>query len=244
MEVKDGERHVFANLASSTANLDSTGKTSQAHHRITDNGLRVLVNTQMKNPACLQKKQSVNKKNSTSIQGKYNKTSKVPGNLTRAGTTALNTGNVYNEPEIYSTLHVATQLAQTRKMQPNLSQLVKSKLDSPSTNAKLKRQPAKDVNVPKSHSVFQELVSLDVSEGALETQLRNTLNIRADAVRHSQGHQDPVPQPSDIMDPEEYVSRATVTKTTSSYAPSACVQSQKLTREEFCQFSKMVMDLL
>ncbi|MPC14734.1 hypothetical protein E2C01_007505 [Portunus trituberculatus] len=40
------------------------------------------------------------------------------------------------------------------------------------------RWPAKDVNVPKSHSVFQELVSLDVSEGALETQLRNTLNIR------------------------------------------------------------------
>ena len=67
---------------------------------------------------------------------------------------------------------------------------------------------------------------------------------RADAVRHNQGHQDPVPQPSDIMDPEEYVSRATVSKTSSNYAPSSCVQPQKLTREEFCQFSKTVMDLL
>ncbi|XP_063867209.1 uncharacterized protein LOC135104121 [Scylla paramamosain] len=244
MEVKDGERHVYANLASSTASLDSTSKTSQVHHRTVGNGPRVLVNTQMKNPACLQKKQSVNKKDSTRRQGKCIKASKALSNLSQADTAALNTGSVYDEPEIYSTLHVATQLAQTRKIQPNVSQLLKDKLDSPSTNARLKRQPAKKVNVSKSRSVFQELVSLDVSEGALETQLRNTLNIRADAVRHSQGHQDPVPQPSDIMDPEEYVSRATITKTAANYVPSACVQPQRLTREEFCQFSKMVMDLL
>lgn len=244
MEVKDGERHVYVNLVSSTTNLDSTGKTSQSHHGTIGNGPRVLVNTQMKNPACLQKKQSVNKKDNSNRQGKDNQASKVSGNSSQASTAAVNTGSVYNEPEIYSTLHVATQLAQTRKMQPNISELLKRKLDSPNTSANLKRQPAKEVNVPKSRLVFQELVSLDVSEGALETQLRNTLNIKADAVQHSQGHQDPVPQLSDIMDPEEYVSRATITKTTTSYVPSACVQPQKLTRKEFCQFSTMVMDLL
>ena len=140
MEVKHGERHVFINPVSSTVNQNSTSKTSHAHHRTVGNGPRVLVNTQMKNPACLQKKQSVNKKDSTSRQGKYNKASQMLGNPTQAGTITLNTGSVYNEPEIYSTLHIATQLAQTRKMQPNVSQLLKNKLDSPNTNAKLKRQ--------------------------------------------------------------------------------------------------------
>ena len=135
MEAKDGERHIYANLESCTNSVDSRCKTSQDRHKTADTHPQVLINTQMKHPACLHKKRCINK------QGKCKKASpQAHGNPSPANTVMVDTNNLYSEPEIHSTLHVAKELAQARKMQPKVSQLMKNKLDSPNTSAKLKKQ--------------------------------------------------------------------------------------------------------
>lgn len=140
MEVKDGERHIYANLESCTTSLDSHCKTSQDHHKTACSCPQILINTQMKNLTCLHKKKCNKKKENTHKHGKCEKTSEVHGSHKQPSTVMVDTGSVYEEPEIHSTLHVAGALAQTRKMQPNVSQLLKNKLDSPNTAARLKKQ--------------------------------------------------------------------------------------------------------
>ncbi|KAG0697760.1 hypothetical protein GWK47_026228 [Chionoecetes opilio] len=243
MELKDGERHIYANLES-CGTRDSHGKASRHPHNTAATKPQVLLNTQMKNPGCLPKKKCTTKKETAGKQGKSEKASKVPEKYSRVGPGMADDGTLYQRPEINSTLQVATALAQARQMQPDVSRLLKDKLDSPTTAARLKKQPAQEVNVPLRRPVFRELVSLEVSKDSLDTQFRDVLNIRAAAVRPAPRPRDPVPQQSDILDPEEYVSQASVTTARCNYAPASCVQPQSLTRTELLAFSKMVMDQL
>lgn len=57
---------------------------------------------------------------------------------------------VYGAPEIQSTLRVGDALIKAQEKKPNLSQLVKSKLDSPNTASKFKKQ----VNISDFFSLF------------------------------------------------------------------------------------------
>lgn len=138
MEVKDGERHIYANFESCATNLHSHSNSSQDHK--TTACPKILINTQMKNRACLQKKQYSKKKENASRHRKSEDTPKAHGSHRQASTDMVDTDSTYGEPEIHSALHVATALAQARKMQPNVCQLLKDKLDSPNTSSRLKKQ--------------------------------------------------------------------------------------------------------
>ncbi|KAK3888938.1 hypothetical protein Pcinc_007039 [Petrolisthes cinctipes] len=114
-------------------------------------------------------------------------------------------------PEIHSTLRVCEALVRARQEEPDLSLLVEDKLESPNTASRFKKQVSKQVNVPDSQTVFQELVSLDVSEGTLAGQLKDLMTVRAAAVMPINQPPDPTPCPSDVVNPEEYVTTSCVT---------------------------------
>ncbi|KAK4301413.1 hypothetical protein Pmani_026447 [Petrolisthes manimaculis] len=114
-------------------------------------------------------------------------------------------------PEIHTTLRVCQALVRARREEPDLSLLVDDKLKSPNTASTFKKKVCKEVNVPDSQTVFQELVCLNVSEETLAGQLKDLMTIRAAAVMPITQPPDPTPCASDVVNPEEYVTTSCVT---------------------------------
>lgn len=128
----DGERHIYS-VASGT------------HYRITENHKksvcihpRILTNINMRNSDCRQQEQN------TKIADNFDKRRKgepalgAQGNHGPPAVLTDNAGCEYRVPRIYSTLQVAEMLIHAKEMQPNMPQLLKAKLNSPSVAAELK----------------------------------------------------------------------------------------------------------
>ncbi|XP_045592842.2 uncharacterized protein [Procambarus clarkii] len=235
--VKGGERHIYADV-----DVNSMKHQGEAFHKLEATQKRandqpiILTNTQMKNiPGAPKINQELK---ALAAQDKNivccnRKDKRKPGCI-QIPTLPESAVELYGAPEILSTLRVGEALLDARDQKPNLSTLVKNKLESPNTSAKLKKQTARQVNVLESRAVFHELVSVDVSEEELATQLKDLLNLRAAVVRPASRPRDPQPQLSDIFDPEEYVTSATATNI-KVRIPFSSVKPQTVQREEFCK---------
>ncbi|KAK8754027.1 hypothetical protein OTU49_008673 [Cherax quadricarinatus] len=212
--VKGGERHIYAEVDANNENItDEALPRLEALQKRTNDQPIVLANTEMRSfpvvPKISQelKALAAQKKNIACCDRRDKR--KLGG--IQMASLPESASNIYGAPEIHSTLRVGEALLNARQEKPNLSLLVKNKLDSPNTSSKIKRQTAKQVNVSESKAIFHELVSVDVSEEEVAKQLKDLLNLRAATVRPASRPRDSEPQLIDIFDPEEYVTTTTAT---------------------------------
>lgn len=233
--VKGGERHIYAHVDTLSGKIqDQSNKKLEKLRKGSDDQPIVLENTKMKKiPLGVKSKHEV--KTSATLQKKFvchDKKYQMKVGNAQPYLLPESAAEVYGAPEIHSTLRVGEALIKAQEKKPNMLQLVKSKLDSPNTASKFKKQMTKQVNVPESRAVFQELVSVDVSEEALATQMKDLLTLRAAAVQPPSRPLDPRPQFSDIFDPEEYIQTAACVTTTKVHPCFSSVRPQSVQRKE------------
>ncbi|KAG7161128.1 uncharacterized protein LOC121875455 [Homarus americanus] len=241
--VKGGERHIFADVDTDINNKqEQTGQKLEKTQKGPKGQPVILENTQMKcipiGPKLKQELKAIATQQKNIACERKDKRKTVN---TQPASLPESAEDMYGAPEIHSTLRVGERLLNARDQKPNLSRLIKSKLDSPTTASRFKKQTAKQVNIEESRVIFQELVSVDVSEEAVATQLKDSLTLRAAVVQPASRPRDPEPQPSDIFDPEEYVTTASVTNI-KAYRPFSSVRPQTVKREEFCQLYNHLLE--
>lgn len=124
--VIDGERHIYP------ATSDTLCKEPQDHAKVAHTRPTVLTNTHMRNVNCWKQEKCSKKRDSNDKRKKGSRTLGLHRNH--------DVENTYSVPKISSTLQVAGMLIQARERQPNMPQLLKTKLNSPNSAGKLRKE--------------------------------------------------------------------------------------------------------
>lgn len=133
-EVIDGEEHIYS------VTSDTHCRIQQDNAKVVCANPRVLTNTHMRNIGCWQQEKCAQKKDNIKKRGKGRTPHGVSGSHGPPNIIVNDAENTYRVPKLCSTIHVAEKLTQARAMQPNVPQLLRTKLYSPNTAAKLKKQ--------------------------------------------------------------------------------------------------------
>lgn len=153
-EVIDGEQHIYSVTPQDHCRIQ------QEHPKVVCTHPRVLTNTHMRNIGCWQQEKCSKKKDSNEDRGKGKRKGKGVHGGHGPSTVIMNEPeNAYSIPKLCSSLHVAERLTRAREVQPNVPQLLRTKLYSPNTAAKLKKQVNTFVQVTAS-LILQEICSV------------------------------------------------------------------------------------
>ncbi|ROT72746.1 hypothetical protein C7M84_008861 [Penaeus vannamei] len=235
-KVVGGERHIYVKPSNG---LDPSGA-----RRKYPKEKPVLENREMRNipiaPSLSQEIRNIAAQSSgaLTIHGKRGKKKNHPIIPTPLPESAE---GVYGEPELHSALRVSQALWKVRDEEPDLSMMLKEKLESPNTAARVKKQRAKRVNVSGSRQIFNDLVSVDVKEQELAAQFEDQLQMRATAVQPRARPRDPEPQLSDYLNVEDYITTCPITSI-QVHPPFNSVRAHRVGREELCCLYGQLME--
>lgn len=134
---KKGKKVVDGEQCTCSVTSDTHCRIVQDHSEAVSIHPRVLTNTSFD---CWQQNECIKKKGNNNRRGKDRRILEVIGSHDPPSIIMNDTGNTYTVPKICSTQRVAERLIQTKQMQPNVSQLLRTKLSSSNTSANLKKQ--------------------------------------------------------------------------------------------------------